>query len=170
MHMAGNVVYSDILSLPRTLGATKMNAIFATQVFEHLADPMEGAAALFGATAPGGVVIWSAPQQAQFHKIPHDYYRYTIEGAKYVFVKAGFCVPNWGFAGGGDFVFDVARDSGMLLQDFPMEEIEAAFQKGYDQVSHSAINIHMLAFKPPHKQCNDPTAGWAELGRQGMRA
>jgi hypothetical protein len=170
MSVVGNVVYSDVLNLPYVLGALKMNVIFATQVFEHLADPLKSAAALFEATAPSGLVVFTAPQQAQFHKVPHDYFRYTVEGAKYVFVSAGFCVPNYGFAGGGDFVFDIARDAGLLVQDFPVEEVEGGYQRGYEKVSHSAIGVHMLAYKPPHPSCDDPTAGWDELNRQGIRA
>merc|ERR1719171_1773853 len=163
--MKDNVVHSDILGLPEVLGRAhggldynRMDAIFATQVFEHLADPLAAAKALFAATAPGGVVIWTGPQQAQFHQVPHDYYRYTIEGVKYSLVAAGFCVPNRWFAGGGDFVFDIARDSGLQVQDFAAEEVEAAYQVGYEKVSHSAIGIHALAFKAPHSACKDPTA------------
>lgn len=168
----GNIVYSDILSLPQVLekAYVQMDAIFATQVFEHLADPLAAAQALYKATAPGGVVVYTGPQQAQFHLVPHDYYRYTVEGVKYAFVRAGFCVPNDKFAGGGDFVMDIGRDAGLQIQDFPMEEMEEAYQVGYDKVSHSAIGIHALAFKPPHASCSDPTAGWAELARLGIRA
>merc|ERR1719450_854224 len=137
-----------------------MDAIFATQVFEHLAAPDESAQALFKATAPGGVVVYTGPQQAQFHQVPHDYYRYTIEGVKYTLVRAGLCVPNSNFAGGGDFVFDIARDAGLQVQDFPLEEIEAAYHRGYEDISHSTIEIHALAFKAPHPSCDDPTAGW----------
>lgn len=171
MHVAGNVIHSDILSLPTTMGPyLKMNAIFATQVFEHLADPKVAAAALFESIAPGGVLVYTAPQHATYHKVPHDYLRYTKEGVKFILVSAGFCVPNNNFAGGGDFVMDVAMDAGLQVEDFSMEEVDAAYQATYDAVSHSAIAIHTLAFKPPHSTCSDPTAGWAELQRQGIRA
>eukprot|EP00747_Dinoflagellata_sp_TGD_P096984 gnl/TRDRNA2_/TRDRNA2_166997_c0_seq5.p1 gnl/TRDRNA2_/TRDRNA2_166997_c0~~gnl/TRDRNA2_/TRDRNA2_166997_c0_seq5.p1 ORF type:complete len:511 (-),score=91.03 gnl/TRDRNA2_/TRDRNA2_166997_c0_seq5:41-1573(-) len=170
MQVWGNVVYSDIISLPTVLGTLKMDVIFATQVFEHLADPLAAARSLYQATSPGGMVVFTAPQQAQFHKVPHDYIRYTKEGVKYTLVQAGFCVPNWGFAGGGDFVMDIARNAGLQVQDFSLDEMEASFQHGYDQVSDGAIAIHALAFKEPHGQCNDPTAGWAELSRQGIHA
>merc|ERR1739848_202264 len=74
MHLSGNVVHSDILNLPKVLGPhLKMNAIFATQVFEHLADPIRAAAALYEATVDGGVVIFTAPQYAPYHAVPHDY-------------------------------------------------------------------------------------------------
>eukprot|EP00747_Dinoflagellata_sp_TGD_P164712 gnl/TRDRNA2_/TRDRNA2_185013_c0_seq1.p1 gnl/TRDRNA2_/TRDRNA2_185013_c0~~gnl/TRDRNA2_/TRDRNA2_185013_c0_seq1.p1 ORF type:complete len:550 (+),score=112.66 gnl/TRDRNA2_/TRDRNA2_185013_c0_seq1:134-1783(+) len=170
MHMQGNVVYSDILSLPRVLGTLKMDVIFATQVFEHLADPLRSARSLFEATSPGGMVVFTAPMQAQFHKVPHDYLRYTKEGVKYTLVQAGYCVPNWAFAGGGDFIFDIARDAGLQIQDFSLDEMDEAFQQGYDKVSHGAIAVHALGFRPPHDVCKDPTAGWEELKRQGISA
>lgn len=171
MHVEGNVIHSDILNLPNTMGPyLRMNAIFATQVFEHLADPKISATALFESLAPGGVLVYTAPQHASYHKVPHDYLRYTKEGVKFILVSAGFCVPNNNFAGGGDFVMDVAMDAGLQVEDFSMEEVDAAYQATYDAVSHSAIGIHTLAFKPPHSTCSDPTAGWAELQRQGIRA
>jgi SAM-dependent methyltransferase len=171
-HVSGNVVHSDIMSLPDVLAAhgLAMDAIFATQVFEHLPDPFPAAQALFRATAPGGVVIVTAPQQAQFHQVPHDYFRYTKEGLKYMLIKAGFCVPNQFFAGGGDFVFDVARSAGLQVQDFALDEVEAGWQVGYDLVSDSAITIHALAIKPPHQWCQNSTAGWDELYRRGIGA
>jgi len=170
MHISGNIVHSDILSLPTVLGPNlKMNVIFATQVFEHVADPMKAASALFEALAPGGALIFTAPQSAPFHKVPHDYYRYTAEGAKYVLVQAGFCAPNHLFSGGGDFVFSVAADAGLQIQDFPMEEVDGAYQSGFDSISHDAIGIHVLAFKAPHPACDDPTAGWAYMTQQGMK-
>jgi len=171
-HVNGNVVHSDILSLPDVLAASglQMDTIFATQVFEHLSDPFPAAQALERATAPGGVVVVTAPQQAQFHKVPHDYFRYTKEGLKFMLIKAGFCVPDAFFAGGGDFVFDIARDAGLQVQDFALEEIEAGLQVGYNTVSDSAITIHVLAFKPPHPWCQNSTAGWPELQRQGIGA
>jgi hypothetical protein len=152
----GNVVYSDIDRLPTVLqtgGDFRVNLIFATQVFEHIANPAYASQMLFNALLPGGAVIFTAPQQAQFHLVPHDYFRYTKEGAVHTLQQAGFCVPKWAVAGGGDFVFDMARDAGLLVQDFPNEELEGAFQIGYDSVSDSAITIHAIGFKPPHNAC-----------------
>lgn len=170
MHVSGNVVHSDILNLPNVLAAhgLAMDTIFATQVFEHLPDPFPAAEALFRATAPSGVVIVTVPQQAQFHQVPHDYFRYTKEGLKYMLIKAGFCVPNGFFAGGGDFVFDIARSAGLQVQDFALDEVESAWQVGYDLISDAAITIHALAIKPPHAWCQNSTAGWDELHRRGI--
>lgn len=157
----GNVVYSDIDRLPSilTLGAdNRMDLIFATQVFEHVHNPKTAAKQLLDSLRPGGVLVFTAPQQAQFHRVPHDFFRYSKEGALQVLQEAGFCVPQWAFAGGGDFVFDIARDAGLQVQDFPNEEINGAFQMGFDKVSDSAITIHVLAFKPPHPECKNAMA------------
>lgn len=159
--MEGNVVYSDIDHLPNVLtagGDHRMNLIFATQVFEHLHNPHEAVLSLYQALLPGGALVFTAPQQAQFHLVPHDFFRYTKEGALYLLQSAGFCVPHWGFAGGGDFVFDIARDAGLQVQDFPMDEIASSFQQGYWSVSDSAITIHAIAYKPPHVACGDAMA------------
>lgn len=157
----GNIVYSDVNNLPVLLTATgdwRVNLIFATQVFEHLYNPEYAGKMLFESLLPGGVLVFTAPQQAQFHKIPGDYFRYTKEGCVHLLQNSGFCVPAWAVAGGGDFVFDIARDAGLQVQDFPNEEVQGAFQEGYNSVSDSAITIHAMGFKPPHWACDSAMA------------
>jgi len=153
----GNIVYSDIDHLPSLLMANgvdnRVNLIFATQVFEHLPEPKLSMKLLFDSLLPGGALTFAAPQQAQFHLTPHDYYRVTKEAVLHLLQSAGFCVPKWAFAGGGDFVFDIARNAGLLVGDFPQEEIAGSFQLGYDVVSDGAVTLHALAFKPPHTSC-----------------
>jgi hypothetical protein len=156
MGIEGNVVYSDLDNLPRILTTghdSRLNLIFATQVFEHLPNPHHASKMIFDSLLPGGSVVFTVPQQAQFHLVPHDYFRYTKEGAVHILQQAGFCVPPWTVTSGGDFIFDIARDAGLQVQDFPEEEIEAGFQSGYDKVSDSAITIQILAFKQPHAAC-----------------
>lgn len=159
LSIEGNIIYSDVENLANVLtvqGDTverRMGIIFATQVFEHLAHPQYAMQQMFASLLPGGAIAMTAPQQAQFHLVPHDYFRYTKEGVLQLLQDAGFCVPAWGFAGGGDFIFDIARDAGLQVQDFPNEEILGAFQVGYDKVSDAAITIHALGYKPPHAAC-----------------
>lgn len=161
-------VRGDILNLPQILGPEhKMDVIMFTQVFEHLAEPMLAVKALYEALAPGGAVVLTAPHLSPYHGVPHDYFRYTVEGVKYSLVKAGFCVPNKYFSGGGDFIFDIGRDAGLKVEDFSTEEMESALDIGYDKVSHSAIVLMCVGFKAPHAACNDPTSGKDELVRTG---
>ena len=39
---------------------------------------------------PGGAIVLQVPWQWRVHEAPHDYFRYTPYGLKYLFEKAGF--------------------------------------------------------------------------------
>lgn len=152
-HISGNTVYSDIYSFPQILGLIQFNFIMATQLFEHIERPFEAALSLYKVVAPGGAVLYTGPQQAQFHMVPGDYLRYTKMEVKYIFEQAGFCVPPHMMAGSGDFVFDAARNMGLQVQDFTNEELDEGYSFGYDNIPEGAISIHAMAFKPPHSVC-----------------
>jgi len=151
----GNIIYASIYDFPRVVGGAgiQFNFICATELFEHLEKPYEAAADLFHILAPGGAVLFTAPQQAQYHKVPQDFLRYTKEGAKHIMETAGFCVPPQLMAGSGDFIFDVARNTGLQIQDFTIEELDEGYQRGYDSIADGAITIHAMAYKPPHHLC-----------------
>lgn len=151
----GNTVYGSIYDFPAIMGAANLqfNFVCATELFEHLEKPYEGAADLYNVMAPGGAVLFTAPQQAQYHKVPQDFLRYTKEGAVHVMEVAGFCVPRQLMAGSGDFIFDVGRNTGLQLQDFTMEEMDEGYQRGYEQIADGAMTIHLMAYKPPHPYC-----------------
>lgn len=151
----GKIVYGSIYDFPQIVGAANIqfNFICATELFEHLEKPYEAAADLYHILAPGGAVLFTAPQQAQYHKVPQDFLRYTKEGAKHVMEVAGFCVPPQLMAGSGDFIFDVARNVGLQIQDFTIEELDEGYQRGYDSIADGAMTIHAMAYKPPHALC-----------------
>jgi len=153
----GNIVYGSIYDFPAVVSAAQpplqFNFICATELFEHLEKPYEAAADLFHILAPGGAVLVTVPQQAQYHKVPQDFLRYTKEGMKHILEVAGFCVPNHLMAGSGDFIFDVGRNTGLQLQDFTIEELDEGYQRGYDNIADGAMTIHAMAYKPPHAHC-----------------
>jgi hypothetical protein len=151
----GNIVYSSIYDFPGVMAHAHLqfNFICATELFEHLEKPYEASRDLYEIMAPGGAVLFTAPQQAQYHQVPQDFLRYTKEGAKHIMEVAGFCVPPQLMAGSGDFIFDVGRNVGLQIQDFTIEEMDAGYQRGYDNIADGAITIHAMAFKPPHHLC-----------------
>jgi len=151
----GNIVYASIYDFPAVIGGANLqfNFLCATELFEHLEKPYEAASALYQILAPGGAVLFTAPQQAQYHQVPQDFLRYTKEGVKLIMETAGFCVPRQLMAGSGDFIFDVARNAGLQIQDFTIEELDEGYQRGYDSISDGAITIHAMAYKPPHVLC-----------------
>ncbi|CAD7947392.1 unnamed protein product [Amoebophrya sp. A25] len=153
LDLVSHTLYGDILDYPRLLresGGQPLDLIIATQVWEHLPQPQEAAKALFHSLQSGGLVFFSVPQLAQYHQVPGDYFRYTKEGVHLLFSAAGFCVPKTLMASGGDYIWDIARDAGLQTADFTMDEMDAAFKWGYDQISDGASTIFAVAIKPPH--------------------
>mmetsp|Transcript_67269 Transcript_67269/g.162574 ORF Transcript_67269/g.162574 Transcript_67269/m.162574 type:complete len:107 (+) Transcript_67269:81-401(+) len=50
---------------------------------------------------PGGVVLFTVPFVAIFHRVPVDHFRYTLDGASKVFESAGFEVlQRWKLGAG----------------------------------------------------------------------
>jgi hypothetical protein len=147
----GEMVYGDIYALHDS--GLQMNTILCTQVFEHLEHPELAAQAVFSSLKPGGVLLYSSPHISPLHPMPGDFARYTKMKVYSMLTAAGFCVPKPKMSGGGDFIFDVALFTGMRVSDFTSEELDSAFQRGYDNISDGAMNIFAVAYKPPHPAC-----------------
>jgi hypothetical protein len=49
---------------------------------------------------PGGLLLVAAPHEWEVHQPPHDYFRYTRYGLRYLLEKAGFEVCDLRPAGG----------------------------------------------------------------------
>lgn len=66
------------------------NTIISISVMEHLCEPQIFLNESFRILKDGGVMILQVPWQWWIHEAPHDYFRYTPYGLKYMFEKAGF--------------------------------------------------------------------------------
>lgn len=66
--------------------------VVATQVFEHLQMPFDCMDNLFVMMAPGGVLLLTAPFAYPWHGVPHDWFRYTVQGLASIAKSAGFHV------------------------------------------------------------------------------
>ncbi len=75
---------------------------FADEVFdaalnivtlEHLPEPATALEEIARVLRPGGALLVVAPQQWEVHQAPHDYYRYTRHGLRYLLDRAGL-VPE----------------------------------------------------------------------------
>ena len=82
-----------------------------------------------------------------------DYFRFSKYALLEILNKAGFCVLLEGFSGGGDFIFEVARNLGLDRQDFSFTEIFNAYQRWFENLSDGATNLMAIAFKPPSARC-----------------
>ena len=83
-------VFGDALRLPFLAG--QFDTVLCNEVLEHVPDT----GALIGESVrvlrPGGILILTTPQTWGLHHEPHDYYRFTKYGLRYVAEKAGLTV------------------------------------------------------------------------------
>jgi len=70
------------------------DVVVFTQVMEHVSEPSLVLAELRRVLRPGGMLILVAPQSWHEHQIPHDYYRYTSYGLRYLLAKNGYEVET----------------------------------------------------------------------------
>lgn len=76
------------------------DSVISTQVFEHLARPIDAAKELYRVLKRGGHALVTVPQANELHEEPHDYFRYTDHGLKALFGEAGFTIVEIDKRGG----------------------------------------------------------------------
>ena len=62
------------------------------EVLEHVPDPFKAMSEIRRILKPGGTLVCSVPHLSRLHEEPHDYYRFTEHGLKYLFEHSGFDV------------------------------------------------------------------------------
>ena len=82
---------ADILANAKFLPvkSNSINIVLCNQVIEHESEPEKIVEEISRILRKSGVLILSAPQMGRLHGEPHDYYRYTKWGLKYILEKNG---------------------------------------------------------------------------------
>lgn len=88
----------DIQKLP--VKDDVFDTVFCTQVLEHVPEPQKAINEIYRVLKKGGHAIFTVPHLGYLHNEPHDYYRYTKHGLKFMLEKAGFDVEDIIPAGG----------------------------------------------------------------------
>lgn len=66
------------------------DAVLCTQVLEHLSNPAECLKSMYRVLKPRGRLILTVPMSQSEHQTPHDFFRYTSYGLRYLCSEAGF--------------------------------------------------------------------------------
>jgi SAM-dependent methyltransferase len=70
------------------------DTIFCHSVLEHCREPWDALPEMKRVLTPGGVAIVSVPFVFYLHGQPHDYYRFSRYGLRYLAERAGFTVEE----------------------------------------------------------------------------
>lgn len=89
LHNSKADVVSD-LNIKIELDDGVADSIISLSVMEHLCEPQVFLNESYRILKDQGVMILQVPWQWHIHEAPHDYFRYTPYGLKYMFEKAGF--------------------------------------------------------------------------------
>jgi SAM-dependent methyltransferase len=91
-------VLCDLSALPFRPGA--FDAAIHVVTLEHLREPARALRELGCALHPGAPLFLAAPHEWEVHQAPHDYFRFTSHGLRFLLETAGFEVLDIRPAGG----------------------------------------------------------------------
>lgn len=80
-------VLADLSALPFSAGS--FHAALNVVTLEHVREPGRVLREIARVLAPGGRLLLVVPQDWEVHQSPHDYFRYTRHGTKYLLESAG---------------------------------------------------------------------------------
>ena len=81
-------VVADLAALP--LARSTFDACLNVVTLEHVREPAAVLDEVSRVLRPGGELLLVVPQEWEIHQAPHDYFRYTCHGVRYLLEKSGF--------------------------------------------------------------------------------
>ena len=79
---------ADLAALP--LAEASCDACLNIVTLEHVREPGQVLSEIGRALKQGGRLLLIVPHEWEVHQSPHDYFRYTCHGARYLLERAGF--------------------------------------------------------------------------------
>jgi SAM-dependent methyltransferase len=85
-------VFYDGKTIP--FGENQFDAVFSSEVFEHVFNIDEVLAEIYRVLKPGGKLLITCPFAWPEHEVPYDFARYSSFGIKHILEKAGFKITE----------------------------------------------------------------------------
>jgi SAM-dependent methyltransferase len=85
---AGLHAMADLLALP--FPANCFDACLNVVTLEHIAEPQGALREMQRVLKPGGRLLLVVPHEWEVHQAPHDYFRFTRHGVRFLLESAGF--------------------------------------------------------------------------------
>jgi SAM-dependent methyltransferase len=131
-----------VADLQRTgLPGEQYDSVFCSQVLHHLPEPELALREIARLLKPGGKAILSVPHLVWLHNEPHDYWRFTGHGLRYLVEKSGLRLLSVEPAGGLICFLAYAPSTAALALLWP---VRPAFRAGL-LVNRLFIRLALLA-------------------------
>ncbi|MDW8292643.1 MAG: class I SAM-dependent methyltransferase [Anaerolineae bacterium] len=85
-----NADYTEDVQRMSNVPSSKYDLALCLEVLEHVPNTKAALAEIHRILKPGGVLILSVPFLSRLHNLPHDYYRFTVNGLNFALEEAGF--------------------------------------------------------------------------------
>ncbi len=96
------------------INSDNYDSALCLEVLEHVPNPVKAISEIHRILNNGSKLVCSVPHLSRLHEEPHDYYRYTKYGLKFLFENAGFHIISIEPTG-GIFCFIGHQISSILL-------------------------------------------------------
>lgn len=149
--------------LRATILAKSFDTILCTQVLEHTPEPRKLLTKINIILKKNGVLILTTPFTGYLHEVPHDYYRYTKYGLRYLIKNANFRIiyiraeGNWISSIGLEIISYLEPTYNRFLLKYPKRLLQLCVLLLIKALSHlperfiksqySAINYIVVAKK-----------------------
>jgi SAM-dependent methyltransferase len=152
------------LNLPLPIKDRVADTVVSLSVMEHLREPQNMLNEAFRILKPGGSVVLQVPFMWWVHEAPHDYYRYTCYGLKYMFEKAGFTnvevIPQSGFWVMWTLKFNY-QSTRLIRGPWPLRKMMSALLHVIWQ-----IDQRIAPWVDKHWRCEEETAGYFAVAKK----
>lgn len=141
---------ADLAQLPFRTGA--FDAAVNIVTLEHVREPAQVIAEIARVLRPGGRLLLVTPLEWEEHQQPHDYFRYTRYGLRYLLERAGMNVESIQPAGGlfrvlARRLFNAGQAVPWLLPLFALPAVLVPLLDGLDRKQHFTLGHICVARK-----------------------